>query len=409
MSDPTPYIVSYSFSGFQASNPTTPLPAPALDNELANIAASIATIDSAIESVRRSDGALQNGIVTFASLASSLQLTIDPTNGTLVAAAVATAQAAQTAASGSAAAAAGSAAAATTQAANAAASAGSVNLALYLPKAGNLAGIGSPDTARSNISAAKIDASDMIGRLAPSVSDSVGDWNNFRTSGWFAGTGMANAPGAGYWLLGVISYGALYVTQVAYPFTNANAGTSAVTPYRRHSYDSGGGVVLWSAWEGASPVPVGTTIWVNGLNVPPGFLQENGGLVSRATYPALYAFAAASGNIVSEALWSVGHSGGFSTGDLATTFRLPDSRGEFIRGYDGGRGVDAGRVIGSNQADMLKDHTHTYQQAAAGAQKPNGTGSTPYDNSSAAASGSASIGGAETRPRNIAKMPCIKF
>jgi hypothetical protein len=33
---PTPYTVSYSFSGFQASNPTTPLPLPALDNELAN-------------------------------------------------------------------------------------------------------------------------------------------------------------------------------------------------------------------------------------------------------------------------------------------------------------------------------------------------------------------------------------
>ncbi|MCS3929594.1 hypothetical protein M2175_004625 [Bradyrhizobium elkanii] len=27
MANPVPYIISYSFGGFQASNPTTPLPA----------------------------------------------------------------------------------------------------------------------------------------------------------------------------------------------------------------------------------------------------------------------------------------------------------------------------------------------------------------------------------------------
>jgi len=69
---------------------------------------------------------------------------------------------------------------------------------------------------------------------------------------------------------------------------------------------------------------------------------------------------AASGNIVSDASWLAGSSGAFSTGDLSTTFRLPDARGEFIRGYDDGRGVDSGRVIGARQADSLKDHTHSY-------------------------------------------------
>jgi len=55
-----------------------------------------------MKDVRNSDGTLKNGIVNFNSLALGLQLTVDPTNGQLVAAAVATAQAAQTAASGSA-------------------------------------------------------------------------------------------------------------------------------------------------------------------------------------------------------------------------------------------------------------------------------------------------------------------
>src|SRR6267143_592016 len=100
MSDPSPYVVTYSFSGFQASSPTTPLPAPKVDAELANIAAAVAALIAAMKDVRRSDGALKSGIVTLDSFAQGLQLTVDPTNGNLVAAAVATAQAAQAAASG---------------------------------------------------------------------------------------------------------------------------------------------------------------------------------------------------------------------------------------------------------------------------------------------------------------------
>lgn len=68
MADPTPYDPSYSFTGFQASNPTTPLPADQVDNELENIAESLSETITALADVRRSDGALKNGIVTFDSL-----------------------------------------------------------------------------------------------------------------------------------------------------------------------------------------------------------------------------------------------------------------------------------------------------------------------------------------------------
>jgi hypothetical protein len=91
MSDPSPYVVTCSFSGFQANNPTTPLPAPPLDNEFANIATFAAAMASALQDIRRADGALNNGIVTFDSFEAGLQLLLDPTNGQLVAAAVATA------------------------------------------------------------------------------------------------------------------------------------------------------------------------------------------------------------------------------------------------------------------------------------------------------------------------------
>ncbi|MDW9297156.1 tail fiber protein, partial [Escherichia coli] len=38
---------------------------------------------------------------------------------------------------------------------------------------------------------------------------------------------------------------------------------------------------------------------------------------------------------------------------------LPDLRGEFIRGWDDGRGVDPSRNLGSSQTDQLQNHGHS--------------------------------------------------
>jgi hypothetical protein len=116
-------------------------------------------------------------------------------------------------------------------------------------------------------------------------------------------------------------------------------------------------VLAWTAWESVGCVPVGSTIWVNDTVAPPGFIKENGALLSRTTYPRLAAYALASSNLVSEASWAGGNTGGFSTGDLATAFRISDTRGEFTRGYDDGRGVDSGCVFGTHQGDTLRDHS----------------------------------------------------
>jgi microcystin-dependent protein len=59
-----------------------------------------------------------------------------------------------------------------------------------------------------------------------------------------------------------------------------------------------------------------------------------GQTVSRTTYSDLWAFANASGNIVSEATWSTTNKGSFSVGDGSTTFRLPDMRGKGLIGLD---------------------------------------------------------------------------
>jgi microcystin-dependent protein len=92
----------------------------------------------------------------------------------------------------------------------------------------------------------------------------------------------------------------------------------------------------------ASAVPAGTTIMFASSTVPLGYLKANGALVSRTTYAALFA--------------AIGVS--FGAGDGSTTFKLPDFRGEFLRGWDDARGIDVGRAMGSAQAANIESHTH---------------------------------------------------
>jgi hypothetical protein len=172
----------------------------------------------------------------------------------------------------------------------------------------------------------------------------------------------------------------------------------------------------------AGGIPVGTTIWVNGTAAPAGFLKENGALVSRGDFSALWAYAQASGRVVSEAAWAAGDWGAFSSGDGSTTFRIPDSRGEFVRGLDDGRGVDSGRLLGARQADELRSHDHTASSSVSysnGVPVKNDTWGTygyifggdrymdPTNVSVSTTIGN--TGGAETRPRNVSKLACIKY
>ncbi len=86
-------------------------------------------------------------------------------------------------------------------------------------------------------------------------------------------------------------------------------------------------------------------------SAPAGWLKANGAAVSRETYAALFA--------------AIGTS--FGVGDGSTTFNLPDLRGEFLRGWDDGRGVDNGRVFGSIQESANKYHNHGGISQPAGA------------------------------------------
>ena len=79
-----------------------------------------------------------------------------------------------------------------------------------------------------------------------------------------------------------------------------------------------------------------------GMAAPTGWLKANGAAVSRTAYAALFA--------------AIGTT--YGAGDGRSTFNLPDLRGEFIRGWDDGRGVDTGHLFGSAQADAMRQHYH---------------------------------------------------
>jgi microcystin-dependent protein len=98
---------------------------------------------------------------------------------------------------------------------------------------------------------------------------------------------------------------------------------------------------LQTAIAGLSTVPTGSVFYIVQPAAPAGYLVCDGSLHSITSFPSLFAAI------------------GYSYGGSGSTFRLPDLRGEFIRGHDGGRGVDLGRALGSSQEDLTESHIHS--------------------------------------------------
>jgi len=153
----------------------------------------------------------------------------------------------------------------------------------------------------------------------------------------------------------------------------ATYGTNAVNLTQLLTYVSSGMVLAFA-----------------GSGVPSGWLECNGAAVSRAAYAGLFS--------VIGVLWG--------SGDGSTTFNVPDMRGEFLRGWDNGRGIDGGRTLASNQSDAFKSHTHSGGKvgSATGCNINIGGGSDalPDDGQTG------STGDTETRPRNVSVMYIIK-
>jgi len=122
---------------------------------------------------------------------------------------------------------------------------------------------------------------------------------------------------------------------------------------------------------------------------PTGWLECAGQSVLRADYAALFT--------------AIGTTWGSVD---ATHFTLPDLRGEFIRGWDHGKGTDSGRAFASSQTDEFEAHTHTVTGGNNGASSTYIT--TQSNTASPGVTTSSAGGAAETRPRNFALLYCIK-
>ncbi|HHM4186576.1 TPA: phage tail protein, partial [Escherichia coli] len=81
-----------------------------------------------------------------------------------------------------------------------------------------------------------------------------------------------------------------------------------------------------------SALPVGVPVPWPSATPPTGWLKCNGAAFSAEEYPEL--------------------------AKVYPTNKLPDLRGEFIRGWDDGRGIDTGRSILSIQGYATEDHAH---------------------------------------------------
>ena len=89
-----------------------------------------------------------------------------------------------------------------------------------------------------------------------------------------------------------------------------------------------------------SALPVGVPVPWPSATPPTGWLKCNGAAFDKVKYPKL--------------------------AKVYTTGKLPDLRGEFIRGWDDGRGVDSGRTLLSAQSDTLQNITGSFLDMTAG-------------------------------------------
>lgn len=158
-------------------------------------------------------------------------------------------------------------------------------------------------------------------------------------------------------------------------------------------------------------VPVGAIVSFAATAAPTGYVKANGVLLSRSTYASLWAHAQASGAIVSDATWLAGRPGAWSTGDGSTTFRIPDFRGLFQRGFHDGSGTydsDTATLLGQYRDSQNRSHSHTFTVRPS--LSSGGSAVPPTDSSGTPASYSTdSSGGAEAYPRHASSLICIKY
>lgn len=234
----------------------------------------------------------------------------------------------------------------------------------------------------------------------------------FDFAGNAAPTGSLIADGAA---ISRTAYASLFAVLVTAPgFTAQTFTVTIATPavFTRSSHGLGDGARLRLSTTGALPT---------GLSTSADYFVE---VIDANTFYLLNA-AVGGSRINTSGTQSGTHSYTQSLhglGDGVTTFNIPDLRGEFRRGADLGRGVDAGRAVGSAQGDAIRNITGTVDnlwgmtapatgalsapagsEAKRGATSSNSTFKITLDASTQVPTAS------ENRPRNVTVVSCIKY
>ncbi|GDD91616.1 phage tail protein [Escherichia coli] len=142
------------------------------------------------------------------------------------------------------------------------------------------------------------------------------------------------------------------------------------------------GLLAYLGLGEGSALPVGVPVPWPSATPPTGWLKCNGAAFSAEEYPEL--------------------------AKAYPTNKLPDLRGEFIRGWDDGRGVDSSRGLLTSQDHLFASHGHWFDQYyALKSFDPTGgrlvvTADAFGELITANSISTVSVGGSETRPRNVA-------
>jgi microcystin-dependent protein len=196
-------------------------------------------------------------------------------------------------------------------------------------------------------------------------------------------------------------------------FTGVPAVTGAPPPPGTSTTQIATTAFVTTALAAVAATPAGTVAWFAGSTAPTGWLACSGQSLVRAVWPALFA--------------AIGTTYGYAD---STHFNLPDLRGEFVRGLDGGRGIDPSRTLGSWQKGtfVAYDAPNDPGVWGAGASLDDTPGrvqlgcdtvnTTDYSGVNFVSLGGATetsitfapegLGGG-ARPRNVALLPIIKY
>ena len=142
------------------------------------------------------------------------------------------------------------------------------------------------------------------------------------------------------------------------------------------------GLLAYLGLGEGSALPVGVPVPWPSATPPTGWLKCNGAAFSAEEYPEL--------------------------AKAYPTNKLPDLRGEFIRGWDDGRGVDSSRGLLTSQDHLFASHEHWFDKyyALTGFDPTGGrfvvTADAFGELITANSISTVSVGGSETRPRNVA-------